>query len=141
MITEIITLLGSTCLSAGISIWKQKIEADKVKHVHLLASLGKLDEGFQMAREAGDDAFKFTRRVIALMLSFTVFVLPKLVAIFKPEIAVHVGYTELQQGFLFFSDDQDVTQWKSFTSGLVITPLDTHAASAILGFYFGWKKV
>lgn len=141
MITEVLTMGLSALMAAGISIWKQKIEADKYKHMATMQALRVQEEGFQNAREVKDDWFKFTRRVIALGLTFFVFVWPKIVAVFWPEIPVNVGYTELEQGFLFFSDDQEITKWKTFSNGLTITPLDTHAASAILGFYFGWKKV
>ena len=54
---------------------------------------------------------------------------------------IYVGYTEtVQQGFWIFASDTDMTQWKPL-SGLVITPLDTHVVSSIIGLYFGGSLV
>ncbi|MEM9227285.1 MAG: hypothetical protein AAGA45_04900, partial [Verrucomicrobiota bacterium] len=39
-------------------------------------------------------------------------------------------------GFWFFSSDTEETQWLEL-KGLVLTPLDTHLLSAIIGLYFG----
>jgi hypothetical protein len=48
-----------------------------------------------------------------------------------------VGYTEVHGGLFnwLFGGDGTV-QWQSAT-GFVITPLDTHIVSAIVGLYFG----
>jgi hypothetical protein len=93
-----------------------------------------------MARDAGknDKHFAWTRRLIALSAVFAIIVLPKLVAVFYPEVGVYVGYTEVQTGFFdfMFGAGPDVVKWK-YAQGFVITPLDTHIVSAIVGLYFG----
>ena len=54
---------------------------------------------------------------------------------------IFVGYVEtVSQGFWIFGSDMDMTQWKPL-SGLVITPLDTHVVSSIIGLYFGGSLV
>ena len=92
------------------------------------------------ARNAGknDKHFAWTRRLIALSAVFSIIVLPKLVAVFYPEVGVYVGYTEIQTGFFdfMFGPGEEVVKWK-YAQGFVITPLDTHIVSAIVGLYFG----
>ena len=91
------------------------------------------------ARDAGrtDTHFAWTRRLIALSAVFAIIVLPKLVAVWYPEVSVIVGYTEVQGGlFNLLFGAQEAVQWKA-ARGFVITPLDTHIVSAIVGLYFG----
>ena len=75
------------------------------------------------------------------MAVFAVIVWPKAVAVFWPEIPVNVGYTEFNPGALFglFEGSEEI-KWQSL-KGLVITPLDTHLLSAIVGLYFGASMV
>jgi hypothetical protein len=63
--------------------------------------------------------------------------LGQLVAVWYPEVPVFVGYTEVQGGFwnFLFGPDKQIV-WQS-AQGFVITPLDTHIVSAIVGLYFG----
>ncbi len=84
--------------------------------------------------------FQWTRRLIALIAVSSIIVLPKLIAIFLPEVAIHIGYPQLMPGFLFFSSDIERIKWVSM-QGLVITPLDTHLLSAIIGLYFGGSLI
>ena len=91
------------------------------------------------ARDAGktDKHFAWTRRIIALSAVFSIIVLPKLVAVWYPDVSVIVGYTEVQGGFLnWLFGPAEATQWK-YANGFVITPLVTHIVSAIVGLYFG----
>jgi hypothetical protein len=125
---ELITMLGSTVLGGVMSVWGQSIKAKEAQQKML------------MEREAGknDKHFAWTRRLIALSAVFAIIVLPKLVAVWYPEVTVYVGYTEIQAGFFsnFFGTATDVVKWK-MAQGFVITPLDTHIVSAIVGLYFG----
>jgi len=129
---ELITMLFSTILGGVMSIWglstKNKAEQQKM-----------LIGGIQEAREHGktDVQFAWTRRIIALSSVFAIIVLPKLVAVWYPDVSVIVGYTEVHGGLFnwLFGGDGTV-QWRSAT-GFVITPLDTHIVSAIVGLYFG----
>jgi hypothetical protein len=93
------------------------------------------------ARNAGknDKHFAWTRRLIALSAVFSIIVLPKLVAVWYPEVSVFVGYTEVQSNFFtsfFGGEGTEIIKWQ-MAQGFVITPLDTHIVSAIVGLYFG----
>ena len=115
-----------------MSIWGQN-NKNKAEQQKLLIA------GQQEAREHGakDSHFAWTRRIIALSAVFSIIVLPKLVAVWYPEVPVFVGYTEMQGGFwnFLFGPDKQII-WQS-AQGFVITPLDTNIVSAIVGLYFG----
>ena len=136
---ELITMLGSTVLGGVMSIWGQSIKAKQAQNEMLLQraefNRGAVDE----ARNAGknDKHFAWTRRLIALSAVFAIIVLPKLVAVFYPEVNVIVGYTEVEGGiFNLLLGANETVRWQA-ASGFVITPLDTHIVSAIVGLYFG----
>ncbi|MDB9962829.1 hypothetical protein OAD41_00195 [bacterium] len=125
-------MLFSTILGAVMSIWGQ---SNKNKAEHQKALVGAVSQ----AREHGktDVHFAWTRRIIALSAVFSIIVLPKLVAVWYPDVSVIVGYTEVQGGlFDWIFNTQEAVRWVS-ASGFVITPLDTHIVSAIVGLYFG----
>jgi hypothetical protein len=87
-----------------------------------------------------DKGFAWTRRIIALASIFAIVLLPKLVAVFYPDVDVTVGYTNWRPGFWFFKEGREVFEWITF-QGLVITQLDTNLVSAIIGMYFGGSLV
>jgi len=129
---ELITMLFSTILGGVMSIWGQNNKNKAEQQAMLIGATN-------TAREYGskDKHFAWTRRIIALSAVTSIIVLPKLVAVWYPEVPVFVGYTEVQGGFwnfLFGPDKQSV--WQS-AQVFVITPLDTHILSAIVGLYFG----
>ena len=125
-------MLFSTILGGVMSIWGQS-NKNKAEQQKLLIA------GQQEAREYGktDSHFAWTRRIIALSAVFAIIVLPKLVAVWYPDVSVIVGYTEVKGGLFnwLFGGDGTV-QWQA-AKGFVITPLDTHIVSAIVGLYFG----
>jgi len=136
---ELITMLGSTVLGGVMSIWGQALKSRMEQNKMLLQRAEFRAGAVNTAREHGtkDKHFAWTRRLIALGAVGAIIVLPKVAAIFYPEVGVVVGYTEVQGGFfnwLFGSPEAVV--WKAAT-GFVITPLDTHIVSAIVGLYFG----
>jgi hypothetical protein len=137
---ELVTMLGSTVLGGVMSIWGQSIKAREAQNKMLLERGNFNMQAANTAREHGskDSHFAWTRRLIALSSVFAIIVLPKLVAVWYPEVSVIVGYTEVQTGFFdfMFGPGSEVTKWK-VASGFVITPLDTHIVSAIVGLYFG----
>jgi hypothetical protein len=137
---EIITMLGSTLLSSLLSVWSQsrKAKADEQK---LLITRGEFQlKAIEAARDNTDKGFQWTRRIIALTAIFSIVLLPKLVAVFSPEVDVTVGYTNWRPGFMFFREGREVFEWITF-QGLVITQLDTNLVSAIIGMYFGGSLV
>ena len=139
---EIITMLGSTLLSSLLSIWSQTRKA-KAEEQKLLITRGEFEmESKQQSLDHSlkDKGFAWTRRIIALTAIFAIVLLPKLVAVFYPDVDVTVGFTNWNPGFWFFREGRDVFEWITF-QGLVITQLDTNLVSAIIGMYFGGSLV
>jgi|TARA_B100000902_G_C27266905_1_gene894057 hypothetical protein len=137
---EIITMLGSTLISSMLSLWSQRLKA-KQKEQELLITRGKFQlEAIESARNVDNVGFQWTRRIIALSSIFAIVILPKLVAVYYPDVDVTVGYTVFNPGFLFLTEGREVFEWITF-KGLVITQLDTNLVSAIIGMYFGGSLV
>ena len=139
---EIITMLGSTLLSSLLSIWSQSRKA-KEEQQKLLITRGEFEmkaKQQSLAHGLKDKGFAWTRRIIALVSVFAIVVLPKMVAVFYPDVDVTVGYTNWNPGFWFFREGREIFEWITF-QGLVITQLDTNLVSAIIGMYFGGSLV
>lgn len=137
---EIITMIGSGLMSGLMTIWAMKMKHEELKSKLMLANMNARMKHVEAARTYDNPKFQFTRRVIALSIVFSVIVLPKLAALFMPEAAVTVGYTEFDPGFWFFTDGRDVVKWVT-AKGMTLTPLDTHVMSAVVGLYFGASVV
>lgn len=137
---ELLTMLFSTVLGGVMSIWGQSIKAKEAQQKMLMERANANASFAKEARDAGktDKHFAWTRRLIALSAVFAIIVLPKLVAVFYPEVPVFVGYSQATGGGFFglFGAEKDVIHWQ-MAKGFVITPLDTHIVSAIVGLYFG----
>jgi hypothetical protein len=138
---ELISMLVSTVLGGILSIMAQKSK-DKAEEQKMLMQRAKFQsEQFDKARAVTDPFTKNTRRWIALMCVVAIIVLPKLAPFIDPTLPIYVGYTEtVQEGWWIFASDVDMTRWKPL-EGLVITPLDTHVVSSIIGLYFGGSLV
>ena len=137
---EIITMLGSTLISSLLSLWSQRLKA-KQDEQKMLITRGEFQlKAVDAARNVDNAGFQWTRRIIALSSIFAIVILPKLVAVYYPDVDVTVGYTVFNPGFLFFTDGREVFEWITF-QGLVITQLDTNLVSAIIGMYFGGSLV
>ena len=132
---EIVTLLGSGLMGGLMTIWGQSLKAKQLSHTMLMEKAGLQLKGWKEAREYNSSGFQWTRRTIAVSVVFAIIILPKLIAAFKPELSVTVGWTEFHPGFLFIPG-KDVTVWRE-VSGFIITPLDTHIVAAIVGLYYG----
>tara|TARA_R100001509_G_scaffold135911_1_gene89702 strand:+ start:10132 stop:10575 length:444 start_codon:yes stop_codon:yes gene_type:complete len=135
---EIITMLASTVLGGMMSIWAESRKA-KAENEKLLITRGEFDmKARKQSLDHGlkDKGFAWTRRIIALTSVFAIVLLPKLVAVYYPNVDVTVGYTNWQPGILFIRQGREVFEWVTF-QGLVITQLDTNLVSAIIGMYFG----
>jgi hypothetical protein len=134
---ELLSMGISTLLGGIMSIMAQKSQDRASEHKMLMQRAELAASQTDKAREVKDPHTMHTRRWIAVMIVFSVVVLPKLAPFIDPNMLIYVGYTEvISQGWWIFSSDYDMTQWKPMT-GLVITPLDTHLASAVVGMYFG----
>lgn len=139
--TELITLFGSSLAAGLMRLYSGALEA---KRLERLATLTAISHKQQFASipvsSVSAKELQWTRRLISLLAVFFIIVYPKLVAVFMPQLPIHVGYHESKAGFLFFSSNMECIRWVSL-KGLVITPLDTHLLSAIIGLYFGGSLV
>ena len=138
---ELLSMLASTVLGGVLSIMSQRAKDKANEQKMLLQRASFQSEQFDKAREVQDPFTKNTRRWIALLCVVAIIVLPKLAPFIDPTMPIFVGYVEtVAQGFWIFGSDTEMTQWKPL-SGLVITPLDTHVVSSIIGLYFGGSLV
>jgi len=138
---ELISMGASTVIGGVLSIMAQKAKDKADEQKSLMARAGFQSEQFDKARNVTDQFTKNTRRYIALMCVMAIIVLPKLAPFIDPNLNIYVGYTEaVSSGFWIFSSSTDMTLWKPL-DGLVITPLDTHVVSSIIGLYFGGSLV
>jgi hypothetical protein len=136
---ELVTMLGSTILGGLMSIWSQSIKAKQAEHSMALEMLKAKQKGVEAARKNDSKEFQFTRRFIAIAAVLAIIVWPKIAVVMFPEMGVTVGWTEWRPGFLFLEGKEAVV-WKQLP-GMVLTPLDTHVMSAIIGLYFGASVV
>jgi len=136
---EMLTMLGSSLLGGLMSIWGQSIKAKQEEQKMLLERANFQMKAVESARTYENKGFQFTRRIIALTAVFFIIAWPKLVPVLF-DTPVILTWTEFTQGFLFLIEKKEVLMDKSFL-GLVITPLDTHLMSAIVGLYFGGSIV
>ena len=132
---EMITMLGSSLLGGFMSIWGQSIKAKQDEQKLLLARADNQMKHIEKARTYENKGFQWTRRIIALTAVFFIIGWPKLVPVFF-DTSVYLTWTEFTRGFLFLIEQKEIVLDKEFF-GVVITPLDTHLMSAIIGLYFG----
>ncbi len=136
---EMITMLGSSLLGGFMSIWSQSIKAKQDEQKMLLARADNQMKYINAARSYENRGFQFTRRIIALTAVFFIIAWPKIVPVFF-DTSVWLTWTEFTRGFLFLVEKKEVVMDQEFF-GVVITPLDTHLMSAIIGLYFGGSLV
>ena len=120
--------MGASALVGGVlKIMDSKAQAQQ----KLLDQLNK--DAYSRA-SLGTEGYRFTRRTIALTVTFAVILLPKLAAL--GGMPVTYGSTE-EVSFLWglFGNSAGLV-WYT-VGGIPITPLDTHAFGAIIGLYFG----
>ncbi|WOO41175.1 hypothetical protein [Rubellicoccus peritrichatus] len=134
--TELVTLLGTSLIGGIMKLFAMSQEAKRKERLYALQALNTRFAHIEKARKHRDIGFQWTRRVIALLAVLSVIVLPKVVAIWMPDLPVFVGYPEIEEGFMFFTSDVEKIRWVELR-GLTLTPLDTHLLSAIIGLYFG----
>ena len=137
---ELITMLGSGLMSGLMTLWSQSQKAKHAAVDRALTGLAAQSEATDLARRYENTGFQVTRRIIALSAVFAVIVWPKIVPVLFPDMTVIVGYTQWNPGFLFFTEGSEAVTWQHMR-GLVLTPLDTHLLSAIVGLYFGASMV
>ena len=136
---EMITMLGSSLLGGFMSLWSQSIKAKQDEQKMLLVRADNQMKHINAARSYENKGFQFTRRIIALTSVFFIIAWPKIVPVFF-DTSVWLTWTEFTRGFLFLIEKKEIVMDKEFF-GVVITPLDTHLMSAIIGLYFGGSLV
>ena len=112
---EIITMLASTVLGGVMSVWSESRKA-KAENEKLLITRGEFDiKAKKQSLDHGlkDKGFAWTRRIIALTSVFAIVLLPKLVAVYYPDVSVTVGYTQWNPGGLF-RVGREVFEWITF---------------------------
>lgn len=137
---ELMTMLGSGLLSGVMTLFSQSQKAKQDAFNRAIEGLSAQSKATDVARRYENKGFQVTRRIIALSAVGAIIVWPKVIAVFWPEIPVTIGYTEWNPGFLFITEGKELVKWQAL-KGLVITPLDTHLLSAIVGLYFGSSMV
>ena len=133
--TELVSLLGSSLFGSFIRLIGLSITERHRERLIKLYTAQKIVHSIDKARKYPNTGLQLTRRAIALMAVFAIILLPKLASLIFPEIPIFIGYNQSTDGFLFFSGQTKLT-WAQM-HGLIITPLDTHLLSAIIGLYFG----
>jgi hypothetical protein len=136
---ELITMLGSSLMSALMTLWSKKMEADKQRTEMLIKVREQEAAAVDAARRFTNQGFMWTRRIVTILAVLAIVVWPKVVPVFWPEVMTIVGWTAWDPGFWIFEGRED-TKFQ-YLNGLVITPLDTHLMSAIVGLYFGSSMV
>jgi len=137
---ELVTMLGSSLLGGFMTLWSQNLKAKQEAFQRAIDGLAAQSKATDEARRYENRGFQLTRRIIALSAIGAIIVWPKVVPVFWPDMPVVVGWTEWTPGFLFITEGGEDTVWKTM-KGLVLTPLDTHLVSAIVGLYFGASMV
>ena len=136
---EMVTMLGSSLLGGVMSIWGQSIKAKQDQQKMLLDRAETQMKFVDKARSYENKGFQWTRRIIALSAVAAIIVWPKIAPVFFDTMVI-LTWTEFTRGFLFLIESKELVMDKSF-NGLIITPLDTHLMSAIVGLYFGGSLV
>ena len=136
---EMFTMLGSSVLGGVMSIWGQSIKAKQEQQKLLMARAKFQMDEIDKARKFDNKGFQWTRRIIALTAVFFIIAWPKMVPVFF-DTSVFLTWTEFSRGFLFLIEQKEIVLDKEYF-GVVITPLDTHLMSALIGLYFGGSLV
>ena len=121
---------GESCLS-GVRSNKQKARTTE--------SLDRCSKSGSVNTVRQIQHFAWTRRLIALSAVFAIIVLPKLVAVWYPEVTVIVGYTEMNGGFWnWLFGPAESTMWVSARGFVITPPRHTHRISHCRTLLWRW---
>ncbi len=132
---ELMTMIGSALLSGVLSLWSQSLKAKEQQTNLMIKGMRAEGDLYQEAREYDNPKVQWVRGFIAVVGLLAVVVWPKVIPVLAPWMDVWVGWTSFNPGFLFI-EGREVFTWKAM-HGIVITPLDTHLVSSVIGFYLG----
>lgn len=149
MITSGVIIAGiSTVVGAVIKLIAVKMQNSRDLEEAKLKALNAKAVVTKEAREYENKGFQYTRRTIALMLTFFVIAVPYLAVLWYQWMypidivagqmypSVHFGYEVIDKGFWPFTSDSTETVWKEF-KGIVITQWHTEMFAWVMGLYFG----
>lgn len=134
--SELVSLLGSSIFGSTMRLLSFSLMAHHREKLLKLTKARLQENSIAAARNHPRSNLQLTRLLITILAVFSIVLLPKIIAIIRPEIPISIGYTQMSDGFLFFSSANEKIRWTELR-GLVITPLDTHLLSAVIGLYFG----
>lgn len=137
MLTSILTFLGSAFMG---SLWQYLTQKQTYAHDERMAELkamGKVQElqAKEMISARTVDSDSWIKRFMAIIIVFSVVLLPKIVMVFCPEILVTYGYIDVSSGI--FSGGKDILRFLVLDKGFIITPWDMLYADCVIGMYFG----
>lgn len=132
---ELITGGVSFGLAFFTKMLAMKQKASHEKEVAVLQALSKRESTVQNARAFKSEGIAFTRRIIAFTVIGCAFLAPILIPVLS-ETVTYVQQVTTSSGFWPFIDPTDTVNWKEIP-GYAHTPLVSHAAMSVLGFYFG----
>jgi hypothetical protein len=133
---EIITMLGGSLLGVLLKLWKARMENRRHELDLLAAKVGVMDASSDAADKRGGTGGPLARRAMVVVVLFTVFLAPFILAAWFPEVPIFYAYSEAKGGFWFFGSSLDQLKFVRL-DGFVLLPIHTQMASAIAGFYFG----
>lgn len=125
---EVLTMGASALIGGVLKFMERKAQAQR-------DMLTALNQNAVDRSNSGTAEFQFTRRTIALTVTFAVILLPKLAALGGAPVVVFTSGQEVSYLWGLFSSSAGTVLYT--VAGVPITPLDTHAFASIAGLYFG----
>lgn len=136
--SELYAMLGSSMVGSSMRLISFIFMA---RHYERVLALRRSNlQAAMVNRARTTSSLQLVRRIIALSAVFFVIVWPKLIAVFCPNIPITIGITKPTRKLFSFCSGIENLTWIQL-HGVVITPLDTHLLSAIMGLYFGYTLV
>lgn len=140
MLTTLFTFLGSSTIGALLQHIRQSAADKHEEQMALIKSRQAATElqakEMESARKVDSDSW--VKRAMAIVVVFSVVLLPKLAMLFRPDLLIAVGYYDITS---FFSSTTEQIKWLTLNKGFAITPFDLMYCEAVLGMYFGRSLV
>ena len=132
---EMITMGVGTAVGAVLKLSANEREGRRQEFRQMMEASLAQNNIYKDAREfRGDWGFSWTRRVIALLAVFAIIVLPKVAVLLWPDLYVAYASEVYQR---ISGETLRAVSWDYGYRMLMLTPLDTHLMTAIIGLFFG----
>jgi|GEM_PF-1850273 len=130
---ELINLLGGAIFGGLLKLWSKSMDNQR--------QIVEMAINKQEAKDASHDKASarggpMARRFIVIVVMFTVFLAPFVLAALFPQVPIFYAYAEAGRGFWFLIPSVENLKFVRL-DGFVLLPIHTQMASAIAGFYFG----